>query len=123
MTQSLSRNLPAALVAAALALALAGCSIALGDESSSGNDPAPTSDDYDVVVTDMSFEPSSVEVEAGTEVTWLFDDSTSHDVVGDGWGSDIQRDGTFSHTFDEPGTYDYDCTLHGNMTGQVIVTE
>ena len=123
MIKALARTLPAAVVAVALALALAGCSIALGEESGSGNDPAPTSDDYDVVVTDMRFEPSSLEVQAGTTVTWLFDDSTRHDVVGDGWGSDIQRDGTFSHTFDEPGTYDYDCTLHRNMTGRVIVTE
>jgi plastocyanin len=46
-----------------------------------------------------------------------------HDVKGDGWGSgEPQRSGTFRRTFDQPGTYDYVCTLHPQMTGRVLVT-
>jgi plastocyanin len=29
--------------------------------------------------------------------------------------------GTYSHTFNTPGTYDYLCTLHSNMTGTITV--
>jgi plastocyanin len=32
-------------------------------------------------------------------------------------------EGTFSHTFDHAGVYDYVCTLHGNMRGTVFVLE
>jgi plastocyanin len=43
-------------------------------------------------------------------------------VVGDGFRSDTRSDGTFSHRLDEPGTYEYACTLHPNMTGTIEVT-
>jgi plastocyanin len=42
---------------------------------------------------------------------------------GEGWTSgDPQRSGTFTHTFDRPGTYPYRCTLHDGMDGRVVVT-
>jgi plastocyanin len=76
-----------------------------------------------VVVKDMKFTPRVIEVPAGTTVTWRFQDGdTPHDVKGDGFKSEIMRSGTFMHTFDTPGTYDYRCTLHSQMTGRVIVT-
>lgn len=31
-------------------------------------------------------------------------------------------EGTFSYRFDEPGGYDYVCTLHPIMTGTIEVT-
>jgi plastocyanin len=31
--------------------------------------------------------------------------------------------GTFSYAFAEPGRYDFQCTLHGGMRGEVVVTE
>jgi plastocyanin len=37
-------------------------------------------------------------------------------------GSRHVSEGTFHHRFDEPGTYDYVCTLHPNMTGTIEVT-
>jgi plastocyanin len=68
--------------------------------------------------------PAAIEVPAGTEVTWSFqDDLMPHDVKGDSWGSgEPQRSGTFRRTFDQPGTYDYACRLHPQMTGRVVVT-
>jgi plastocyanin len=77
----------------------------------------------EVVVKNMKYSPAVIEVPAGTTVTWRFQDSgTPHDVKGDGFQSEVMREGTFSHTFSTPGTYDYKCTLHSQMTGRVIVT-
>ena len=77
----------------------------------------------EVVVKDMKFTPRVIEVPAGTTVTWRFQDGdTPHDVKGDGFESEVMRSGTFTHTFTTPGTYDYRCTLHRQMTGRVIVT-
>ena len=65
-----------------------------------------------------------VEVPAGTTVTWKFrDGSVPHDVKADGFNSgEPQRSGSFAHTFATPGSYDYVCTLHPQMTGRVVVT-
>jgi Copper binding proteins, plastocyanin/azurin family len=55
-------------------------------------------------------------------VTWVWDDEgMAHDVSGDGFKSEIQTEGTFSHTFEESGDYPYVCTLHSGMRGTVTV--
>lgn len=112
----------ALLLAAAL---LAGCADN-GDRrhnAASASEP-PATDVTNIVAKDISFTPAAIQVPAGTEVTWSFNDGqVPHNVHGDGWGSgDPQRSGTFRHTFDQPGAYTYACTLHPRMTGRVVVT-
>jgi plastocyanin len=111
------RLVPALLVAAALLASCAG-------GGAGGHDAAshpPVKGVTTVVANQFSFSPAAIEVPAGTEVTWSFQDGlVSHDVEGDSWGSgEPQRSGTFRRTFDQPGTYDYVCTLHPQMTGRV----
>ena len=93
--------------------------------SPAGGDPADATlvKTSEVVAKDNRFDPVAVEVPAGTSVTWSFQDGgTPHDVTGEGWKSgEPQSDGTFTHTFDQPGTYGYRCTLHGGMDGRVVV--
>ena len=110
--------LPALLLAAAL---LAGCAAGGQDDATSA---PPAKGATNVVVKQMRYSPAAIEVPTGTEVTWSFRDGLlQHNVVGDGWGSgEPQRAGTYSHTFTQPGTYDYTCTLHAQMTGRVVVT-
>ena len=111
---------PALLLAAAL---LAGCADN-GDRRNDAASELPAAGVTNVVAKDISFSPAAIEVRAGTEVTWSFQDGqVPHNVHGEGWGSgDPQRSGTFRHTFDQPGTYDYACTVHPRMTGRVVVT-
>jgi plastocyanin len=46
----------------------------------------------------------------------------AHDVAFDDGPASLKlRTGTWGRTFEEPGTYDYLCTLHPNMTGTVTV--
>ena len=107
------------LVPLLAAAVLAACSPA-------GGDPADATlvKTSEVVAKDNRFDPVAVEVPAGTSVTWSFQDGgTPHDVTGEGWKSgDPRSKGTFRHTFDRPGTYDYRCTLHRGMDGRVVVT-
>jgi plastocyanin len=114
------RRLPALLVPAALAAAivLAGCG---GDD---GVDAATVTGVTQVAAKDNKFTPPAIQVPAGTEVTWTFKDRfVPHDVKADGFSSgEPQRSGTFAHTFDQPGTYPYRCTVHDGMTGRVVVT-
>jgi nitrite reductase (NO-forming) len=82
-----------------------------------------------------SYWPKVVEVPAGTEVTWIQEDNLDlldgeytgrHNVVGisgpNRFASEIMRHADqFTHRFDEPGEYEYICTLHPYMRGIVRV--
>jgi plastocyanin len=118
------RRLPALLVPAVLAAAvvLAGCGG--GDGGGAGAAAAPVTGVTEVAAKDNRFTPAAIQVPAGTEVTWRFEDGfVPHDVKADGFSSgDPQRKGTFTHTFDRAGTYPYRCTIHDGMTGRVVVT-
>ncbi|MEX2445737.1 MAG: plastocyanin/azurin family copper-binding protein [Dehalococcoidia bacterium] len=83
----------------------------------------PVSGVTTVSVQDNRFDARVIEVPAGAEVTWRFDGEREHNVVGEGWQSEVMSDGSYAHTFETPGTYDYLCTLHRGMDGRVIVTQ
>jgi plastocyanin len=117
------RRLPALLVPAVLAAAivLAGCG---DDGGGAGADAAPVTGVTEVAAKDNRFTPAAIQVPAGTEVTWRFEDGfVPHDVKADGFSSgEPRRKGSFTHSFAQPGTYAYHCTVHDGMTGRVVVT-
>jgi plastocyanin len=115
------RPLPLVPLALAAAHVLAGCG---GGGEAGAAAAAPVTGVTRVAAKDSRFTPPAIQVAAGTAVTWSFEDGfVPHDVAGDGWRSgDPQRKGTFTHSFDRPGTYTYRCTLHDGMTGRVVVT-
>jgi plastocyanin len=111
------RYLPAILVLA-FTILLAACQPGQPDRSAS----APPVGTHDVSARDLQFEPPAIQVRPGTTVTWHFEDgAVAHDVKADGFGSPVRKSGDWSHRFDQPGTFQYRCTLHASMTGQVIV--
>ena len=91
-----------------------------------------SSDAAAVEIDDFAYDPESISVAAGTEVTWTNVDPALHSVTAgtpdapepDTFDLDgIEEAGqTVSHTFDEPGTYDYFCRYHDFMLGTVEVT-
>ena len=101
-----------------LVFLLAGC----GNDgvSSASAQPVATST---ISIQDNAFEPAAAQVAVGETVIWNWEGSSDHNVVGDGFQSDTQNSGSFTHQFDEPGTYEFRCTLHGGMNGRVIVTD
>ena len=105
------------------AVLLVGCADGGDRPDDAATDP-PVDGVTEVIAKDNRFSPAAIQVPAGTEVTWAFQDGlVPHNVVGDGWGSkEPQRSGTFRHSFDRPGSYAYRCTLHEGMTGRVEVT-
>jgi plastocyanin len=85
-------------------------------------DPGPpVSGVTEAAVRDDTFVPAAIAVPAGTTVTWRWQGEDEHNVVGDGFASPAQVDGTFAHAFAAPGSYDYQCTLHTFMRGRVVV--
>jgi plastocyanin len=75
-----------------------------------------------VIIKDFSFQPDVLEVSAGTTVTWVNYDNTTHAVSGAVFGGRISPGSSYSYKFSNPGTYDYSCSIHPYMSGRVIVT-
>jgi plastocyanin len=113
-----------AIAFGALIALSAACSGAAPDPGGAAGSGSGSADPATVVIESVSFQPSTITVEPGTTVTWLWDDGPiPHDVKGDGFASELQSSGSFTHTFEEPGTYPYVCSIHPQMTGTVEVEE
>ena len=107
---------------------------AAGDDAGDGGGEVPE----DVVVLegsavsvaslDNTFRAQNIQVEPGTSVTWTNDGRNEHDVLpveGDAWGVEVegfQPGDSYEHTFDEPGVYEYYCSIHGTTTAGMIGT-
>jgi plastocyanin len=114
------RGLRRAAAVLAVATALAACSS--GSGSGGGQNAAPVTGVTEVSMHNLKFDPPAIQVPVGTTVTWRFTDgSVPHNVKGDGLSSPTQSRGTFTHKFDRAGTFQYRCTLHAAMTGEVVV--
>ena len=84
----------------------------------------PMAGAHDVTVDNFSFAPAATSVAAGSTITWTNRDDVPHTVVSTerAFKSPVlDTDEQFSHRFDAPGTYDYFCSIHPKMTGQIVV--
>ncbi len=105
--------LPAVAAAAVFA---AGC-------GGSGESSQPVATSEVQMVKSYRFDPKVIEIEAGQTVTWTNEDNFTHTVQVDGQEDHkVEQGESVEITFDEPGNYDYVCTLHSqDMDGEVIV--
>ncbi len=87
---------------------------------------------HDVIMSNLSFQPGPLTINAGDTVRWINHDSVLHTVTSGTncqdnivWTSSgfLSNGQTFSVTFNEAGTYPYFCTLHcfSGMTGTIFV--
>lgn len=75
-----------------------------------------------VHLSDYKFNPNTLTVNVGDTVTFINDDSFTHNVMGDTFQSgDITGGQSWKHTFDTAGTFTYVCTYHPGMKGTIIV--
>ena len=80
--------------------------------------------DMPVSIDNFVFTPAETQVSVGTTVVWTNNDDIPHTVVDADhkWKSSALDTGDkFSHTFTEPGTFEYFCSLHPHMTAKIIV--
>jgi plastocyanin len=117
------------LAATVAALLLAAC----GSASDQASSPGPSASSWTgptatVAIVDWKFTPRKLVVLEGTMVIWTNTDVVEHDVVStDGPSTtaattDLFSSGrlgtgqSFSHVFDEAGTYYYECTSHAAVS-------
>jgi plastocyanin len=70
-----------------------------------------------VVTQGFSFSPSTLTITVNSTVT--FQVGGGHNLAWDCMGT--PNTGTVTRTFTAPGRYEYCCTIHGGMTGVIIV--
>lgn len=96
-----------------------------GSESydQTSNQPQQEAEGPSVSMENTTFSPESLTILTGQEVTWVNNDSVNHTVTREGSfdSGNISPGASFSHTFKEPGVYDYECTIHPSMRGEIIV--
>ena len=129
----LSRRKLLGIGASTLPFALAGCMGGGGG----GDDDVPENTVLVGPDNQLIFEPDSLTVSPGTEVTWEWESDT-HNIVVENQPEDASWEGTeggsnnlfdtgyvYSYTFETPGTYEYYCAPHRaqGMAGEIIVEE
>lgn len=75
-------------------------------------------------IKNFAFDPASITVNAGSTVRWVNQDSVPHKLQFTDRSFSTQILGASqseSHKFDQPGVYDYICSIHPQMQGTVIV--
>jgi plastocyanin len=90
------------------------------------NNPAPVNNPnqqaYTVNIQNNAFNPSSLQVPAGSTVKWVNLDSVQHEPKGNVFDSGpLNQNGVFEHTFNQAGTYNYACAIHPSMQGTITV--
>ncbi len=75
-----------------------------------------------VEIRGFLFIPQNITVVSGTTVRWINEDGVPHTVNSNVFDSPVLSTGdSYDFEFIEPGTYEYICGLHPEMTGTIIV--
>ena len=77
-----------------------------------------------VKIIGSTFEPASHEVINGTTVKWTNSDSAKHTVKGPGFQSPpLNKWDSWNYTFNNTGTFEYNCSIHPTMAHGYIIVE
>src|SRR5262245_59157459 len=79
-----------------------------------------------VAIKDFKFEPATVTVHEGDTVEWKNDDNVAHTATAEGQkpvfdSGSIGTGATWRYVAGTKGSYNYTCTFHPNMKGELIV--
>ena len=89
--------------------------------------PLPTPAPVSISIQNFKFNPDHITVKKRTTVTWANNDGAPHTITADqgtGPASGTLNSGdTYSYTFNAAGTFDYHCSIHPSMHGNVTVVE
>jgi plastocyanin len=78
----------------------------------------------DVEIFASAFNPPALNVVNGTTVRWTNKDSATYVVTGKGFRSpELNKRDTWSYTFNETGSFEYNCSIHTTMPHGTIIVE
>lgn len=110
------RSLAALGLLAAVGLGTAFTSAPAGAQLGGSNKPVT------IDVKNLKFRPDKVNAKVKQKITFVWKENVAHNIVFDAkHKSPSINKGSWSTSFDKPGTYKYKCTIHPGMDGQVTV--
>ncbi|OGZ34255.1 MAG: hypothetical protein A2174_03585 [Candidatus Portnoybacteria bacterium RBG_13_41_18] len=83
-----------------------------------------------VKIENFAFDPQSIRIKAGDILIWTNYDTAPHKILSDQSSAtylpdlvsdELSRLGQYGYKFNQPGTYNYYCSIHPDMKGTVIV--
>ncbi|MCK0096999.1 cupredoxin family copper-binding protein [Yoonia sp. F2084L] len=80
--------------------------------------------DHVVTIKGFAFEPAVLTIAAGDSVTFVNEDGAPHTATANNGAFDtgnLGRGDQSKLTFSAAGTFDYFCSVHPNMTAQIVV--
>lgn len=73
-------------------------------------------------IREYMFTPATLEIKMGSTVTWVNNDQISHQIKSIFFNSaELTTGQSFSYTFNNPGIFDYTCSIHPEMSGKIVV--
>jgi plastocyanin len=119
------------IAAATLALGLlfTGCSKSKSDSSSSGDTKttAPAASGTEVTIKGFKFDPTPLKAKVGDTITWTNKDSSTHEVKSTSGPAEfdtgkITTGKTGKVKLTKAGKYEYECSIHPTMKGEIDVS-
>jgi plastocyanin len=98
--------------------------IAITDVALEEEMPTAAAEARAITIDNFSFSPRETVVPVGAAVTWMNKDDVPHNIVATRRqfrSPVLDTNEQFLHSFDTAGTYEYYCSLHPKMTGQIVV--
>jgi plastocyanin len=93
-----------------------------GEMKDAGGGPATGNK---IEIKDFAFNPPTITVKSGEQITWINRDEEPHTVVSVEKqfkkSTALDTDQEFTITAGAPGTYTYFCSVHPKMTGTIVV--
>src|SRR5688500_8195131 len=85
--------------------------------------PTTAAGTVDVSIQNFAFQPQNATILVGSTVRWTNSDASAHTATSPGnWDSgNLAQNQTFSHTFNTAGSFNYICSYHPGMTGNITV--
>ena len=116
---------------ASIVLLSAVCFAACGSDSKPGTSPTPPPSAATVSIvagartlTTTAYSPNPLNITRGTTVTWINNDTSTHNQVADGGAfntGDVAAGGQTSFTFQNAGAFPYHCGRHPGMVATINV--
>jgi plastocyanin len=114
---SLSMRLLLAVISLVGAAFLGACS--------SGSRPSVSPQTHTIVIKGSAFQPPALTVNSGDTVEWKNNDIVPHTATSTDAGSfdsgRIEVGGSWKYVANKKGTFNYECSFHPNMQGQLVV--
>ena len=77
---------------------------------------------HTVYIRGYSYLPGTAHIHRGDTVRWVWQDGNrQHNVVGSGFKIKLRAHGSVSIRFNRRGSFQYTCSIHPGMNGEVIV--